>query len=408
MSPFLLVVMLAAAGPAPGPSRPTPDDLLADARGLQDQGRNREALRALKSAVRAHPDHEPLHHALARAYLDDNNAFWALKVLSGYAVAHPPACATRALVAHVHYQQANLTQAVAVLEEEGCDGLGPNRARLFLVRAQVLRQRQDRPDARRALAEARRSGAFYEEDLPLLAVLEQDLEPARLPVASWSLDTRGGWTSNALAGSPGDPATDGGGHGSPLATLDTRFRLVMPTPGPVRPTVEATWRAQAFAFPDARPLTYQQPGLRTGLLLGGASPRLLVAYAWDALQLLGGDRYDDGPLWFSDAHRLEYELEVGGRLFVFGGRAAVPRDVAHARGAGARHSDVVAAVAGGAAGGGGVRPGPRGAAPRVRGGGRDPPRPGLPVAGRWVGGSRRRQHVVRPLPPFPGPLRPHG
>ncbi len=55
----------------------TPRQVLDRAAQLQAKGDSKGAIRELKAGRDAHRNHERIHHALALAYYQDGNAFWA-------------------------------------------------------------------------------------------------------------------------------------------------------------------------------------------------------------------------------------------------------------------------------------------------------------------------------------------
>ena len=59
--------------------------------------------------------------------------------------------------------------------------------------------------------------------------------------------------------------------------------------------------------------------MRPGVIFGDTYVRALVAYRGEGLLLEGGDKYEDGPLWFYEAHRGELEIEFTKELTLFGG-----------------------------------------------------------------------------------------
>ncbi len=273
----------------------------------------------LKEAVKRWPGIELLSTELASAYLAEKNDFWALKVLREYEEAHPPACGARALAVMIHMRQANLDLAEEKLGRDGCHGTPQDRAREHLLRASLARLRGDRSAIEQEVMRARGEATLYEEDLARLRKMEEDTFPGRMPWGSWRVDLGLGWTSNGLAGSPVDLVSRPGKTGSALLSLDSRFRLVWPESGGIRPSAEVFFRTVQLAADSSRDLSYIAPGLRPGLLIGSGHPRLLLAYAFDAVRLAAEDRYAASPVWFAEAHRMEYELEVTESLYAFGG-----------------------------------------------------------------------------------------
>lgn len=297
----------------------TPRQVLDRAAQLQARGDSKGAIRALKAGRDAHRNHERIHHALALAYYGDGNAFWALKTLRDFEESHPPACTSRALQVWIHIQQANFDLAQEILDEPGCDTPDFEAARVALLRATIASQHQDTASVNDYLEQARRANRYYEEDFSLLQALTARFDPGRMPVTSWRIDLAGGWTSNGLAGSPVDPADVGIDAQSPLLQLDARLRVVIPASRAVRPVWEGQIRTLELFSATVRALSYRQPSFRAGILFGDRMPRLLLAYGFDAVQVAGSDRYEQGPLWYSEGHRFDYELEVTDLFFAFGG-----------------------------------------------------------------------------------------
>ena len=273
----------------------------------------------LKEALREEPDNERIVHALALAYLDADNEFWALKVLREHEEADPPACSSRALRAWILIGQANLDLAEDALAAPQCEATEEMRARFSLLQAKLALVRGDEQEAHRLLEDVHGSSRVFAEDKSHADALLLRLDPGRMPLMTWRVDLGLGWTSNGLAGSPVDPADMGQDSSSPLALLDARARLVIPAARAVRPVVEAQLRVQRLTAEAVRPLSYWQPQLRPGVLFGEAFPRLLLTYGYDAVQIEADDQYEEGPVWFSSAHRVDYELEATDWLMAFGG-----------------------------------------------------------------------------------------
>jgi tetratricopeptide (TPR) repeat protein len=307
------IVFVAAAASAQGVSQ-----ALDDARRLEAKGRLDTAIELLKRAQRLAPDDERLSVALAWAYQRQGNKFWALKTVTQYLEKHPTACASRALAVWMHLQMANLDQSEELLGEPGCDRSPEERARSALLRALLAEQRRDQGAVTRHTKEAQ-TGRVYAEDVALLDRLMGEQQPGRLPLVSSKVDLSAGYTSNGLAGSPVDLATPPGDRGSALIVVDARLRAVIPWTRQVRPVVTGQLRLFELLEEPARDLSYEEPTLRAGSMFGALPPRLLLSYAFDAVRLHGGDRYDQGPVWFSEAHRVEWEGEVTPDILVFGG-----------------------------------------------------------------------------------------
>jgi tetratricopeptide (TPR) repeat protein len=315
----LLTLGVLAAGRAWAEPLATPEAALERARWLDSRGREEQARELLRRMALKHPDSELLAVARADAYLRDANPAWALKVLSEFLQGHSPACEARALLARVHLQQANLDDAEQVLEQSGCEESEPARVRKLLLLAEVAELRHDPGGARHRVLAADALHHRYQEDDQRLASLIARYDPHRIPTLSWNVDLGGGWTSHGLAGAPIDRPAPRDADGSAALTLHFRTRLVVPIGESLRPVGEAGLGLIQLSAPRVRGLSTRQPVGRIGALLGRAYPRLFAAYAYDLVHLASGTVDDSGPGVYSEAHRVEYELEVSDTLMAFGG-----------------------------------------------------------------------------------------
>lgn len=330
---FLIAALLgvstsagAEASPPAGPATATPtlteSAALAAGAAARQRGDLKEAITVLKAAWDELPESEAVVLALAMAYLADGNVTWAARVLSEHLDYHPEDCDARFLLAWVHVNGGMPDLAHDVLDAEPCEAPPEIRARAALLRAHLAHVEQRDEEARERLAEARRSPRIYQEDRLLLGELTRELEPLRQePLATGRLELGLGYTSNGLAGSPVD-TTAPESVGSVLSLIDARLRLTARRPASARAMVEGQLRSQRLTAAEARDLGFETGTLRAGVHLGRRSPAPLLAFATDATRLVGGDRYDSGPLWFSEAQRGEVELGLGESvvLFASGGR----------------------------------------------------------------------------------------
>jgi len=290
--------------------------IIGRARDLRKSGHGSTAIELLKRARKLAPDDEALAVFLAWTYWAQGNRVWALRTAVEFTQSHALACDARTASIWFYVQLADLAQAEALLSEPGCEELPEDRARFALLRVALARQ-LNRPVADQ-VARAQ-SGRLYPEDAPLLEELLERNEPGRLPLVTTRLDLAAGWTSNGLAGSPVDVTSPVGDRGSAVVAVDGRARVVYPALRAVRPVVSAQLKLFELFGSAARDLSYEQPTFRAGLLLGTTAPTLLVSYALDAVRLQAGDRYAEGPMWFSEAHRIEWEARFGAHWMYFGG-----------------------------------------------------------------------------------------
>jgi len=330
----LTVAVVAAASLLAAPSAAAdPESRALDAAAAARAAGDLEgAIKTLKQAWDDLPDSEAIVIALAQAYLADDNPTWAVRVLSEHLDYHEDACDPRLLLAWVHVEAGMPELAHAVLDGATCDAPPEIRARRELVLAHLDRVEGRDDEARARLRAARQSRRIYAEDRAWLGELTRALDPPRVsPVATGRVELGVGWTSNGLAGSPVDAAAPESA-GSALGVADLRLRLAARRPLTARPMVEGRLRAQELWAQSAKDLSFETGTLRAGVLLGDGASETLVAFSSDATRLAGGDRYQGGPLWFSEAQRVEIELGVGDAFALFAGSGRRRfRDVARTR-----------------------------------------------------------------------------
>lgn len=295
-------------------------DAADEARVQLAAGQPARAIAPLKQAVERQPLRKELRLWLARAYLADGNEFWALRTLNETALLHPEDCHLPLWQAYVQLRQGALDQARALLEPP-CAGWPPLVARRALLLAMLEQGAGANERARVALAQAHDARFAFPEDRAAIAQLQAQLAPGFLSPFSGRLDLALGGTSNARAGSPVDPASQGNSARSLAVSATGTMRFVSPhAPGGwARLSVEAEGRGIGYQSATGRDFSYLQLGGRPGVLLEAWGKRMLLGYRYEALLLAGGDRYDAGPLWFSEAHRGEWELELSPALTFFAG-----------------------------------------------------------------------------------------
>lgn len=319
--PLLLALYLAAGkthASANPPSNPLETEVLSKAKALQDQGKLDESLQLLKRAQAASPTSEQLVLALAGAYTKKQNHSWALRALSRYLEETEQSCPVRFALAWLHLQQARKDQARQLLDQSGCTSPPEIVARRKIYTAYLEMLDERRARANELIDEARSSPALFEEDQALLEHVANTTQPGRVAWATGLVDFSNGWTSHGLAGSPVDQVARKS-SGTAISVLDARLRVMALNTGKIRPLVEGQFRAQQLWSNETSDLSFRTGTARAGLLLGSEAPRLVAAVAFDGTQTQGGDRYSDGPLWFSEARRAEVELELPGAVFIVSG-----------------------------------------------------------------------------------------
>lgn len=273
----------------------------------------------LREAVERHPEAKLPRWLLARAYLKDGNDAWALRTLLALAEIDPRDCEPGLWAARIYLKQGAISDADERLKATICPAGTPAKTRELLLLATVEHRLGEQRRASQHLADARRTARIYTEDRPVLDHLTSVLDPGYIPFLAGRLDLAGGWTSNARAGSPTDPATLGADASSPAGQLNAWLQFVAPTGRKLRPSLELEARALGYTAQAGRGISYLTLGGRPGILVGNAAPNALLAYRFEALLLAGGDRYGDGPIWFYNVHRAELEINVLPSLTIFAG-----------------------------------------------------------------------------------------
>lgn len=276
----------------------------------------RERISSLKEQLAEKPESEGLTLSLVHAYLEDGNTLWALRTALSYP--GEESCELFSWIAWLHFRQGVLDEAREALYSGSCWDTPPHTARRQLLLALIEQQAENETGARAHLASAHGEKHAFAEDRKAIAHLVSQ-DPGFLPPLSGRLELGLGFTSNALAGSPADPAATETNNKSPMGQASTWLRFVAPTGRWLRPAMELDARATGFSTEAGRDLSYGLLGVRPGVLVGWL-PSALLSYRYEALLLSGGDLYDPaGPLWFYDAHRFELEAQLLTSLTVFGG-----------------------------------------------------------------------------------------
>jgi hypothetical protein len=314
---LLAITLLLAASDALAQDA-APDTSVSQARELLVGGKPGQAIALLKPAIEHWPLDKPLRLLLARAYLDDGNDFWAVRTLNATAELFPEDCNITLWQAWIQIRQGEFERARETLAA-ACAAWAPDQARRALLSAMLDQQAGSALAAQANLDRATSERFAYPEDRAAISRLRSTVDPGFIPPLSGRLDAAAGLASNALAGSPVDPATRGSSTGSPVLAASAFVRLVSPHRSWARPAVEVEARGLGFSADVGRDLSYLMLDARPELILGGAGPRAALAYRYESLLLAGGDRYGKGPIWFFDAHRGEWELELWRVLTFFGG-----------------------------------------------------------------------------------------
>lgn len=280
---------------------------------LIDAARVREAIDRLKNLREKHPKEPAIGRLLAHAYLADNNAFWAERVLYQLIEENPSDCETLSWLAWVYIQGGDLEQARETMKsEKRCPRTHADHARWQVLESYMARAKGDAERARESFERLGDAVEAFPEDVEMWRHLNRKENPAWIEPISVRMMVSGGFTSDARAGSPAD--ITGSAKNSGFGKLDLFSRFVLPTPYFFKPTVEGNLKANGLAAKTARELSYMDLSIRPGVILGRSFPRILVGYNGKLL-LMGLE----GKEKFSETHRGEVELETDFDLLVFAG-----------------------------------------------------------------------------------------
>jgi hypothetical protein len=306
-------ILLAAAILLPGA---TPDACDLDCESqtatlLIDRGDTRAAVDRLKRARERFPDDRRLILVLARAYLVENNLFWAERTLRDAVAFWPDDVELRTWLAAVHLRQGDPDLVLEDLLPDLQPSQDPFRARWQLLTASRAELSADPNAAEEALALVNRKSRLFPEDLEMWAFLNASVDPWWSKSISGALDLGLGGTSNALAGSPTDPGLSGDASG--LGLVDLRGRLVPSTGGSVRPALDLVIIGHGLGNEAYRDLSTLLGAVRLGGVVAKGGRRLGFGYRAEVLLL------NQDPARFSEAHRVEAEVEWARGSVLFGG-----------------------------------------------------------------------------------------
>ena len=278
---------------------------------LLSRGETHAAIERLKPAIDHYPEHLPLYLLLARAYLLEENFFWAERTV-GRALEHwPDDPEVRAWLAAIHLRQGDPDLVGHDLDPKLYPERDPQRARWRLLEASRLRV-MDEPDEETASRERLFAvDKLWPEDRPVWAGLMMHADPWWSPALTGTLDLGGGRTSNALAGSPTDPGFSG--DPSNFLRAELRSRFIPPVHGRAKPVIDIELLGNGLLNEDYRDLSTLLTGIRLGGLIDAPTHRWDFGYRAEIVVI------DQELSEFSEAHRLEVELELARGQAAFAG-----------------------------------------------------------------------------------------
>jgi hypothetical protein len=295
---------------------------------LIDGGDAEAALDLLKEDPETLREEEEHHLLMARAYLAQGNAFWAIGVLGRALEERPGDCEARSWLVWLYMKDGDLDEAAAFLSDGDCFGGGDEiAARFALLETFHLIQSEG---AKAALKKNPKWKAgvkrVFPEDVALYRLDRDLLLPHAIDPLRFKTELSVGYTSNAIMGSPAD-STSSGSMESFFIQPDAWVSFVPPLSRWVNPFVDAQIRSivylKGFGEKDGgtspSQFTYLDVGARPGLMfLKDSYPRLTLAYRVDVFLLNKPTPLQEAPVVFYEGHRAEVEIELP-RLTFFGG-----------------------------------------------------------------------------------------
>ncbi len=283
-----------------------------------DEETGRDAVKILKDAHKCYPDNADVTRALGIAYARIGNYPWALRTLTPLLEEDPDDCSTRAWNAWIYVQMGMTDDVSRVLAHRKCSD-DITRNRLKLIESFDAIARGDTAYARSKLDEVYEADRLAKSDREALNAMQRMTGSAPDPNLSWKVEISGGYTSNALSGSPTDPRMADKNLGSGYLEGDVRITIDPWKRAFARSIFEAEVTGQNLFAKDAQDSSYIDLIFRPGIVLSWDNIKFGGYYRPEFLITAGDDAYNKGPLLSYSGHRIELDLDLFGWLYLFGG-----------------------------------------------------------------------------------------
>ena len=271
---------------------------------------------------------------LAKAYYEQQNAFWALNTLDQYLESNPENCLVKSWMAWMHISEAHVAEARELLDDPQClAGEEKTAARFYLLKTFIDIQKGEADEDTAREFDTKKINKLFDEDVELYRFNRRALFPHTTKPILLKLELKGGYTTNALFGSPIESQDVGVDTKSALFAHDVRLTYAPSITGWLAGLAELSSRSNVFFTSETKDFTYVDLAWRLGptfLMAPHGYPRLTAAYRGDILFLNMPDRYDDNPPnVFYEGHRadLEFALMPSFIIFAGGGRRFFRDDV---------------------------------------------------------------------------------
>ena len=279
-------------------------------------GGGRQAIERLKPLVRGRPGEPLLARLLAKAYLAENNPFWAERTLLKAIENNPEDGESRAWLAWVQVSQGDPKIARKTLDAGPSPGTEPEIVRRALLKSLIAHVSGDPEGALESLSTIAGAGTMYQEDRELWDYLWRKQSGWIAPLSA-RVEVELGHTSDSTAGSPLDPGESG--VSSRLARINVFSRLVGRRASAWRPSFDASVKSHGVEEDAASEFSYLELSLRPGVVMGRRRP-VLLAYRIERLIM------NSHPSKFYEGHRLETEFDIAGISTFMGAGRRTYRD----------------------------------------------------------------------------------
>jgi hypothetical protein len=302
---------------------------------LIDRGEAGQALELLSSEEERLSDQGDFHLLVAASYLAMDDTAGALATLDAALSENPGDCQAMSWLAWVYVSHGLDELAGELLDDEACRGAGGALGLRYELLETLIEVGEDEAGPR-DLGELD-THDIYEEDIVLARHLRSMLMPSYVPPLTIRAAIQGGYSTNAMSGSPKDPAFAGEPMGSPLISHEVTVTLAPLALPWLSPHLELSSSSTIFLFDrewdlprgerasgiDPYDFTSFDLGLRAGVTFLRPYrfvPSVFLGYRGDVLFLNMEDRYDHTPpVVFYEGHRAEVEVAPISSVVLFAG-----------------------------------------------------------------------------------------
>ncbi len=284
-----------------------------------DDEHRQEAIEILKEASGCYPTEDLFFRMLGVTYAKQGNTAWALRILVPYIENHKDDCEAIAWTAWIQSQLAMTRDSDETLSKADKCSENMLTSRLKLIGAFNAMSTDDMKSAQRTLRSLLNKKSLYASDAEAALSMSRTVGTAPDPNFSWSAELSLGYASNAISGSPNDPALMDKTLSSGLMDGELRLTLDPVKDYFIRPVIEGKLNGRLLFSKDTLDSSYIDLSMRLGFNTGTTNVKFGLWYSPESLIMHGGDRYNDGPLLFYTGHRAELDIELYRWLYLYAG-----------------------------------------------------------------------------------------